>query len=242
MTKETTAPAPIYAGMGIHERLHAVMGRIAYVQKEQPKKGSGGGLGYTILNYNRLVAKVRPLFVEYGIMIYPVHSTRTQTGTRTEMDIILRFVCVDNPESFIDSPSSGYGVDSQDKGPGKARTYSIKSALRDVLLLESGDDPDQDQSDAANFSAVDPAIEAAARAVEAEAAKKAKAEVTERKRLYSVATQCASCSGLTKEAVNEWLKEQSGDAPFADIPLDIFERAILHFEDLIPEHPKGPAA
>ena len=213
-----------HAGMNIHQRLHAVMEKVRYVQKSQPKKG-GEGLKYSILNYNSLVAKVRPILVEYGVMVYPVESTRVQTGNRTEIDMVVRFVCVDAPESFLDVPSSGYGVDAQDKGPGKARTYSIKSALRDVLLLESGDDPDDDQSAAADHKAADPAIEQAK-------AQQAKTALAERMRLYNLAKQNADCSGRTKDDVNAWLKAESGH-PFAETPLDVFERCIIHFEDMI---------
>jgi hypothetical protein len=45
----------------------------------------------------------------------------------------------------------GYGVDPQDKGPGKAISYGVKYALLKVLGLETGDDPDTVQDDRADY-------------------------------------------------------------------------------------------
>jgi hypothetical protein len=45
----------------------------------------------------------------------------------------------------------GYGVDPQDKGPGKAISYGVKYALLKVLGLETGDDPDEVQDNRADF-------------------------------------------------------------------------------------------
>jgi hypothetical protein len=46
----------------------------------------------------------------------------------------------------MDVQTAGYGIDPQDKGPGKAISYSVKYALLKALGLESGDDPDNDQA------------------------------------------------------------------------------------------------
>jgi hypothetical protein len=57
----------------------------------------------------------------------------------------VRFVNVDEPSEWIDVESFGYGLDDQDKGPGKAMSYAVKYALLKTLGLETGDDPDEDQ-------------------------------------------------------------------------------------------------
>ena len=41
----------------------------------------------------------------------------------------------------------GDGVDSQDKAPGKAMTYSDKYALLKAYKIQTGDDPDQNASE-----------------------------------------------------------------------------------------------
>jgi hypothetical protein len=38
----------------------------------------------------------------------------------------------------------GYGIDNQDKGPGKAMSYAVKYAMLKTFCLETGDDPEKD--------------------------------------------------------------------------------------------------
>ena len=123
----------------IHQRLHAVMKEVDYIQKEQKK-----GMNYTIVSHDAVTAKVRPALVEHGVIYYPVKIDRTQDGNRTQMDVTVRFVNIDQPSDFIDVACCGYGIDPQDKGPGKATSYAVKYALLKALGLETGDDPDQD--------------------------------------------------------------------------------------------------
>jgi hypothetical protein len=124
----------------ILQRLHAAMGEVDYIQKEKKQ-----GMRYSIVSHDAVTAKVRPILVKHGIMYYPVSSLRSQTGNRTEMDLTVRFCNIDDRGDFIDVVATGYGVDDQDKGPGKAISYAVKYALLKALGLETGDDPDLDQ-------------------------------------------------------------------------------------------------
>lgn len=63
------------------------------------------------------------------------------------MHTIYRFVNIDKPEEYIDIDTYGDGVDSGDKAPGKAMTYSDKYALMKAYKIITGDDPDQISSD-----------------------------------------------------------------------------------------------
>lgn len=131
-------PAPEFRN--IHQRMAAVMAKVAYIQKEKK-----AGMRYSIVSHDSVTAKVRPLMVEHGIIYYPMHITRSQSGNRTEVDMIVRFVNIDDPMDNLDVYTTGYGIDDQDKGPGKAMSYAVKYALLKALGLESGDDPDEDQ-------------------------------------------------------------------------------------------------
>lgn len=121
----------------LHQRLHAAMGDISYIQKEKKQ-----GMRYTIVSHDAVTAKVRPVLVKHGIVYYPIDLTVKQNGNRTEVCLIVRFVNVDDPVDYIDVATLGYGVDEQDKGPGKAISYAVKYALLKTLGLETGDDPD----------------------------------------------------------------------------------------------------
>ncbi len=57
----------------------------------------------------------------------------------------MTFFNIDDPQDKLDTCSFGFGVDTQDKGPGKAMSYMVKYALLKTLGLETGDDPDFDQ-------------------------------------------------------------------------------------------------
>jgi hypothetical protein len=52
-------------------------------------------------------------------------------------------VNVDNPSEFEILASSGTGVDPQDKGVGKAMTYSYKYLLLRTFAIPTGEDPDK---------------------------------------------------------------------------------------------------
>lgn len=134
----------------IHQRLHAVMGEVDYIQKEKRQ-----GMRYSIVSHDAVTAKVRPVLHKHGVVYYPVWMSIEQVGNRTEAKLTVRFANVDNPDDHIDVATAGYGIDDQDKGPGKAISYAVKYALLKTLGLESGDDPDEDQE--ANFR--DPVVE-----------------------------------------------------------------------------------
>lgn len=125
----------------IHQRLAEAMQKVKYVQKEKKQ-----GMQYSIVSHDRVTALVRPALLEAGIVYYPVSMQHVQNGNRTEVSLSVRFVNIDNPEDCFEVPALGFGIDQQDKGPGKGISYAVKYALLKALGLETGDDPDQDQN------------------------------------------------------------------------------------------------
>lgn len=123
------------------QRLAAVQGEIDYIQKEKRS-----GMNYSIVSHDAVTAAVRPLMVKHGVLYYPASIEVTQDGNRTQAKMAVVFVNVDEPTDLITVATIGYGIDTQDKGPGKAMSYCVKYALLKTLGLETGDDPDQDQN------------------------------------------------------------------------------------------------
>ena len=123
----------------VHQRLASAMTEVAYIQNEQKQ-----GMQYRIVSHDKVTKKVRPALLAAGIVYYPVDIQYAQHGNRTECRLTVRFVNIDAPADFFDVPSLGYGVDGQDKGPGKAISYAVKYALLKAMGLETGDDPDAD--------------------------------------------------------------------------------------------------
>jgi len=138
--------------MNIHQRLAKVMQSVTYIQKERKE-----GMKYTIVSHDVVTAKVRPALLDAGIVYYPVRCEHTHNGNRAECGMTIRFVNIDEPSDFFDVQTFGYGVDPQDKGPGKAMSYAVKYALLKALGLETGDDADHDSI---NHSREDPAVAA----------------------------------------------------------------------------------
>jgi hypothetical protein len=134
----------------VHQRLAAVMAEVTYIQKERKQ-----GMNYTIVSHDAVTAKVRPVLLKHGIVYYPVRCEYSHNGNRAECAMTVRFVNVDQPTDFFDVPTFGYGVDPQDKGPGKAMSYAVKYALLKAFGLETGDDPDTDNVD---YTPADPAL------------------------------------------------------------------------------------
>ncbi len=126
--------------LNIYQRLHAVMQELDYIQKEKRQ-----GMRYSIVSHDAVTAKVRPLMVKHGVVYFPTGFRMEQVGNRTQLACEVVFQNIDDKADFMAVSTAGYGIDDQDKGPGKAISYAVKYALLKALGLETGDDPDIDQ-------------------------------------------------------------------------------------------------
>jgi len=140
--------------LNLHQRMAAVMREVTYIQKETKQ-----GMQYKIVSHDKVTAKCRPALLANGVIYYPIRCDTSQNGNRTECNMTVRFANIDDPQDFIDVESCGHGIDTQDKGPGKAQSYAVKYALLKALGLETGDDADHDSIE---HSRVDPALHQAA--------------------------------------------------------------------------------
>lgn len=103
---------------------------------------------------------VKPLEAKYKVYSYPLSRSIIESGTIESttfkgevkknlferIEVVYRFVNVENPSEYIDITSYGDGIDSQDKSVGKAMTYADKYALLKAYKIITGDDPDQEAS------------------------------------------------------------------------------------------------
>jgi len=128
------------AKLNIAQRINAAMADVDYIQKEKKS-----GMNYSIVSHDAVTAKVRPILQKHGVVYYPRDMHVEQSGNRTQAVFTVRFENIDDRSDYIDVATFGYGVDPQDKGPGKAMSYGVKYALLKVLGLETGDDPDEVQ-------------------------------------------------------------------------------------------------
>lgn len=129
------------AMLNIYQRIAKVMKEVSYIQKDAKPKS---GLQYSFVSHDAVTAKIRPQLVEHGIVTVPRVIKAEADGNRTTAFMEVDFVNIDNPEDKVTVPVFGYGIDNQDKGPGKAMSYAVKYAYLKVFALETGDDPEQD--------------------------------------------------------------------------------------------------
>ena len=134
MTKQT---------LNIYQRLNAVMTELAYVQKENKKVNNQ----YTFVSHDAVTAAVREPMVKFGILPIPTVISCVREGNMTIMELQVDFVNIDKPDDRVVTTSFGYGIDPQDKGVGKARSYAIKYAYLQQFALATGDDPERQNID-----------------------------------------------------------------------------------------------
>lgn len=127
----------------VHQRMHAVMELLDYVCKESKKVNNQ----YSFVSHDAVTAAVRAQMVDQGLVCLVTVIEHSQDGNRTDATIRAKIVNIDDPSDFVEVDSFGFGVDTQDKGPGKAISYALKYALLKTFMLETGDDPERDQID-----------------------------------------------------------------------------------------------
>lgn len=138
----------------IYQRMLKVTAEISTVAKNL--EVGFGSSRYKAVGEADILRAVKPIEEKNGVYSYPVERDIIESGTMEKetkngksvqlylrVKTVYRFVCVDDPTSYIDIVSYGDGVDTQDKAPGKAMTYSDKYALMKAYKIQTGDDPDQ---------------------------------------------------------------------------------------------------
>ena len=139
----------------VYQRIQAVLREGKAIEKTGQMSGPSGN--YAFHETDEVLAFLRPLLAKHGIIfVYSVqsHAMDLKTiegarGTRSERETIKAVLCrlinVDDPTDYLEGLEYGYGLDSQDKGPGKATSYAIKTWLLNVFMLRG--QPDEDQFD-----------------------------------------------------------------------------------------------
>ncbi len=149
---------PKEKSLNIYERLSAISNEISNVAKNL-NVGIGRS-SYKAVGEADVLAAVKPAEAKYRVYSFPVKRSVIESGTVDSVnangevkkqlferiEVVYRFVNMDDPEDFVDIVSYGDGIDSQDKSVGKAMTYADKYALMKAYKIITGDDPDQEQS------------------------------------------------------------------------------------------------
>lgn len=148
--------------LNIYEKMLAISNDLTTVAKNL--EVGVGQSKYKATGEADVLAAIKPLEKQYGVYSYPfkreiidtsvIETTSYKGEVKKSLFLRIlttyRFVNVENKDEYIDVISYGDGVDSQDKAPGKAMTYSDKYALMKAYKIITGDDPDQNPSEDLN--------------------------------------------------------------------------------------------
>lgn len=141
--------------MNLYEKISQVMKDVQYLAKDD-NVSTGGSGSYKAISEEKVTSTVRDSLIKNGLVIVPIaqdHSRvdeqitdnygKQKTNRITSVDVTYRMINIEKPDEFIDIASSGTGVDTQDKGVGKAMTYAYKYMLLRTFAIPTGDDADK---------------------------------------------------------------------------------------------------
>ena len=162
--------------MNIFEKMSAITAELQTVAKNLTV-GTGNNK-YKAVSERDILDAVKPIEAKHGVYSYPIdrevlesnlleseksytdskgNTTVTKTTTfMTRIKTVYRFVNIEKPDEYIETTTFAEGIDSQDKGSGKAMTYADKYALMKGYKISTGDDPDQTASEEMNFKEATP--------------------------------------------------------------------------------------
>lgn len=148
--------------LNIFQRIAAITAELNVVPKNLTVSTSGNK-GYNAVSERDIIDSVKPLEAKYGVYSYPasrtvlendiLESESTYNGNTTKkttfferIETIYRFVNIDKPEEAVETTTFAVGLDTQDKGSGKAMTYADKYALMKMYKISTGEDLDANPS------------------------------------------------------------------------------------------------
>lgn len=128
----------------MHKKILAVMQDVEYLQKDDQVtfESKGHKTNYKAISEEKVTSAVGEAMRKHGLVIIPVEQEHFKDGMLTTVNVKYKIVDVDTGE-FEYAVSSGTGVDTQDKGVGKAMTYAYKYLLLRTFAIPTGEDPDK---------------------------------------------------------------------------------------------------
>lgn len=139
--------------MKIFQKINDAMEEVGWIGKDGTV--DLGRNSYDFASERAFIGAIRPVFTRLGLVFYPtrVISQEIITSEKKNKDgnvsntfltsVLMEYILgdVDSGE-FITIQVMGHGSDSGDKGVYKALTGAFKYALRQALMIGTGDDPE----------------------------------------------------------------------------------------------------
>lgn len=138
----------------IYQRISAIAADVPPIEKDSKVEF---GQSYKYTSHDYVSGIIRPLLGKHGVAMITSLASWKQDGNRLEAIYTIDFVNIDDPEDRVTTQWIGYGVDNQDKGPGKACSYATKYAAMKTFLMSTGDDPEASNINHLSTGAAPPA-------------------------------------------------------------------------------------
>lgn len=160
--QEITNEIVIEKKLNIYEKLMMITNELSIVAKNL-EVGYGQNK-YKAVGEADVLKAIKPLEYKYRVYSYPFSRKIIESGivelttnkgeikknVFERIEVVYRFINVDNTNEYVDITTYGDGFDSQDKSVGKAMTYADKYALLKAYKIVTGEDPDQHASEDIN--------------------------------------------------------------------------------------------
>ena len=144
--------------MNLFEKIQAVSMEIMNIEKNM-KVGSGS-YAYKAVSDFDVTLEVKKAEQKFKLLSIPIKQELVSSNVHKALmegnkekltfednvKMTVRIIDIEKPADFIEVESFGKGLDSGDKGFGKASTYARKYALLNAYKIATGEDPDADKS------------------------------------------------------------------------------------------------
>lgn len=145
----------------IFQKINKVMNDVKYLMKDDKVvTNAKTGASYKAITEEKVTSELRKAMIKHGIVIIPIEMiTKREDETLkdfqgndkvnriTTVETRYRIQNIDDKDDYIIAVSAGTGVDTQDKGVGKAMTYAYKYLLLRTFAIPTGEDADQISSE-----------------------------------------------------------------------------------------------
>lgn len=156
-TEKESPPFKRDETLNIHQRINLVMSATERLIKSKLIDVAGG---YKVITSDQVTAHVQPILIKYGVTIIPTvvewgvvdpdpqfDDKGKRRPFRTEAIVRVRWQNIDDKNDFFENEWFGFGIDTSDKGPGKATTYAVRYLVLKTLFIPTGDIEVEDEND-----------------------------------------------------------------------------------------------
>ena len=142
---------------GIYKKINNIMKKVEFVTKDG-RLGFGNNT-FSIVTHDKVLSVVRQHFVDEGVIIVPhqvdkgisIEGTTKNGAKKIRMEALydVSFIDVDDGSQIV-IRSEAHAEDNSDKGANKCLTYAVKNAILKILMLQTGDDINQEVANKIN--------------------------------------------------------------------------------------------